>query len=107
TIKELQQAVKALKAQLTIQTRESTVKIVLPEKFNSTKGKLRHFLTSIEMYLRINTRAFPTPQDNIMAASMYLKGDTLKWMQPYLRDYLNNHEDGSMRPETDVIFKSY
>ncbi|OCK72967.1 hypothetical protein K432DRAFT_451201 [Lepidopterella palustris CBS 459.81] len=42
-----------------------------------------------------------------MAASIYLKGDALKWMQLYLRDYLDNHEDGSMRLEIDVIFKSY
>ena len=54
TLMEMQQAIVQLQGHAQASTYAATTKISPPKKFDGTRGKLKTFLISIEMYLRFN-----------------------------------------------------
>jgi hypothetical protein len=106
-ILQLQAAVVDLGGRVDAQRHAATTKVPLPKKFDGTRGKLKGFLTSMDLYLRFNKATFVTEQDRVLAAGMNMEGDALEWFQPYMNDYLENHGADDTNEDTDQIFASY
>jgi hypothetical protein len=82
------------------------LKVPLPDKYDGSKGKLQAFLTSANMYIRYNKGLFPTEADKVLVIANQLSGTAFDWMEPRIRDWLDNHYD-EQQPETRYMFKDF
>ncbi|KAJ5239577.1 hypothetical protein N7468_004196 [Penicillium chermesinum] len=75
-----------------------------PDFFEGHRGKLRAFLTQMDMQLRLVN--FQSEVDKVMYASTYLRGQAFEWFEPYIRDYTD--KPSKDRDEaTKEVFASY
>jgi len=86
----------------------NNTKVPPPKKFDGKhKHELKGFLLSLELYTRFNKLTFPTPRDEVLAATLHLEGDALDWVQPYVNDFLEHEgKDKDMMEGTRNIFKN-
>lgn len=86
----------------------TSTKVLPPRRFDGTPAKLEGFLTGMNIYLRFNHTAFPNETDKILAVGMQMEGDAGDWMEPMVKDYLDNAEDLSdCKESTQIVFASY
>jgi len=61
-----------------------------PAKYDGSRGKLKAFLTQLEVYVQFYIDTLPTIQDQIFAAATLMEGDAADWIQTYVQDYMHN-----------------
>lgn len=85
-----------------------SAKVSTPETFDGNQGKLEDFLMQAELYFMFNAQVFPTESSKVLFASSYLRGRAAKGFRPYLKDWLDNQDDGEEpNTETKRIFGKY
>ena len=50
------------------------LKIITPELFDGSRGKLRAFFSQIELFFEFNVDRFPTDKHKVLFGSTYLRG---------------------------------
>ena len=69
------------------------LKINTPKPFDGSRGKLRAFLSQIELFFGFNVDRFPIDEHKVLFASTYLRGPAFEWFNSFLIDFLNNEPD--------------
>ena len=82
----------------------SSPKMATPEKYEGGRTELPAFLTNIDLVCLQNK--VPNEQEKILKTSMHMKGKAANWMQPYVKDYLENTDAAGMKPDTLKLFAS-
>jgi hypothetical protein len=87
---------------------QESLKVALPDKFHGDRKELETFLLQLGMYYRFNPDKFTTNDAMSLWASSYLRGEALKWIEPFLSDYFEKSQNPSMMMSTTmVIFGSF
>jgi hypothetical protein len=87
---------------------QESLKVALPDKYHGDRKELETFLLQLGMYYRFNPDKFATTDAMSLWASSYLRGEALKWIEPFLSDYFENSiNPGKMMATTMVIFGSF
>jgi hypothetical protein len=79
-----------------------TLRVSLPDKYHGKREELETFLMQVELYFRFNDEKFTTDDSYTMWVSSYLRGSAMKWMEPFLKDYLNNEDHPELQMQTTV-----
>uniref|UniRef100_A0A8H7KFJ6 RNA-directed DNA polymerase n=1 Tax=Bionectria ochroleuca TaxID=29856 RepID=A0A8H7KFJ6_BIOOC len=66
-----------------------------PEIFNGTQAKLQGFVTQLRVHFNYFPVTLNTDERRVTYAHSQLKGSTLDWFEPVIREYLSGH--GSQR----------
>jgi hypothetical protein len=82
-------------------------KVSSPETFDGTQGKLEGFQLQVQLYFHFNRAQFTSEADKVLYAASFLRGRAAKGFRPFLKDWLDNQEDGTTRTETRQIFHDY
>jgi hypothetical protein len=74
-----------------------TLRVKLPDTFSGNRKELEVFLLQVELYVNFNEDKFPTNESFGLWTASYLRGEALRWAEPFLKDYFK-HDDtcGSM-----------
>ncbi|KAM0179983.1 hypothetical protein ACHAPF_002516, partial [Botrytis cinerea] len=83
-----------------------TLKIALSNKYQGSRQKLDTFLLQFEIYFRFNKDKFIIKESKSIWTTSYLRGEAIKWIQPYLRDYFE-HNDKNRIQSIQTIFNSF
>ena len=65
------------------------IKIPAPDKYDSSRAKLRTYLTQLKDYLE-NFPEVNTGAKKVRVAARFLSGAAHDWFEPTLRDFLEN-----------------
>jgi hypothetical protein len=77
------------------------------KSFNGKRSTLRQYLTSMDMYIRINNLSNTTKSDKVLFARTYLTGAAFDWFEPFMRDFQENPKRADRKDSTDAVFDSY
>ena len=78
------------------------IKIKTPDEYHGDRSELETFLLQCDLYIWHNQDRFQT-ENEVMFVVTYLRGKAFKWIQPHLKDYLEN-TDTDREPETRATF---
>ncbi|EDO02460.1 hypothetical protein SS1G_04936 [Sclerotinia sclerotiorum 1980 UF-70] len=82
-----------------------TLKVALPDRFTGNRQELETFLLQLEIYFQFNQDKFNHDADKSVWAASYLRGEAVKWIQSYLKDYFTNLSEPKKRMyPTQTIF---
>jgi hypothetical protein len=82
-------------------------KVSTPETFDGTLGRLEAFQLQVQLYFYFNKAQFQKETDKVLYAASFLRGRAEKGFRPYLKDWLENHDEGTPKTETRKIFHDY
>ena len=66
---------------------KETLWVKLPDTFSSNRKELKVFLMQVEVYQYFNDDKFPTAESYAIWTASYLRGEALRWIEPFLKDY--------------------
>ncbi|APA10028.1 hypothetical protein sscle_05g047980 [Sclerotinia sclerotiorum 1980 UF-70] len=85
-----------------------TLKIALSDRFTGNRQELETFLLQLEIYFQFNQDKFNNDADKSVWAASYLRGEAVKWIQSYLKDYFTNLSEPKKRIHpTQAIFERF
>ena len=64
-----------------------TLRVKLPDTFSGNRKELEVFLLQVELYAHFNDDKFPTDESYGLWTASYLRGEALRWIEPFLKDY--------------------
>lgn len=74
-----------------------TLRVKLPDTYSGNRKDLEVFLLQVELYQYFNDDKFPTAESYALWTTSYLRGEALRWVEPFLKDYfLHENTCGSM-----------
>jgi len=82
-----------------------TLKVRLPKSYSGNRSELETFLLQCELYMHFNEDKFATKSSNALWTVSYLKGDTFKWIKPFLKDWFAHETLDRMMTQTRRIFE--
>ena len=80
------------------ETRQSKGKVARPDLFNGDRNKLDDWLLQFDIFFKLENDTVEQ-EDRATLVASYMRGPALKWVQPYLKKYMdaNNQEDDIIR----------
>lgn len=72
-----------------------TLRVKLPDTFSGNRKDLEIFILQVELYMHFNDDKFPDPRSYPLWTTSYLRGEALRWVEPFLADYFENKNEGS------------
>ncbi len=78
-----------------------------PDTFDGTRGKLRTFLSQVELCFFLEPRQFSTHQKRVLYSITFLRGAAFDWANVFLRDFLDNMDRTERRNETNEVMESW
>ena len=64
-----------------------TLCVKLPNTYSGNRKELEVFLLQVELYTHFNDDKFPTNESYGLWTASYLRGEALRWVEPFLKDY--------------------
>jgi hypothetical protein len=113
TMEQMSQLVQQLQAQnaelmaRSNQVSGAVTKVPPPRPFSGKPEELRGFLTQMRVFMRLYAGQFGTEEAKVLYAGSLLEADALAWMEPHLRDRVENPKLKDQKEETREIFESY
>ena len=83
------------------------LKIATPIKYTEDWKKLKPFLLQCKLYYRFNKDQFYEAGNKVLYAMYYLEGNAGNWMQPFLKDYIENPNTANQDDDTKQLFASW
>lgn len=86
---------------------QETLRVKLPDTFSGNRKELEVFLLQVSLYQHFNNDKFPQPSSYALWTASYLRGEALRWVEPFLKDlFKNSAEPDKMMATTRAIFSS-
>ncbi|KFY32304.1 hypothetical protein V493_00324, partial [Pseudogymnoascus sp. VKM F-4281 (FW-2241)] len=83
-----------------------TLRVKLPDTYSGNRKELEVFLLQVELYSHFNDDKFPTNESYALWTSSYLRGEALRWVEPFLKDYFLHEETcGAMATTKNIHYK--
>ncbi|ELR08223.1 hypothetical protein GMDG_08621, partial [Pseudogymnoascus destructans 20631-21] len=60
---------------------------------SGNRKELEVFLLQVELYQHFNDEKFPTQESYALWTVSYLRGEALRWVEPFLKDYFKYESD--------------
>jgi hypothetical protein len=106
-IVQLEAAVNALLAKTHQLETFKGIKANKAKSFNGKRSTLRRYLTSMDMYIRINNLSNASESNKVLFAGTYLTRAAFDWFEPFMRDFQENPKRADRKDSTDAVFDSY
>ena len=81
-------------------------KVTKPNRFSDVQGILKPWLTMVTINFRAYFTMFPTEENKILFAISYFDGTTFNWVQPRLKNFLEN-ENKKQKQKTQQMFYKF
>ena len=79
-----------------------SAKVNTPPKFRGEVGKLKEFITKLQIYYKYNFNSFDSEVNKVTYAISYIKESVFKFVKTFLSDY--GKEEKLRIKETNIIF---
>lgn len=84
-----------------------TLRVKLPDTYSGNRKDLEVFLLQVELYSHFNDEKFPTNESYALWTSSYLRGEALRWVEPFLKDYFLHEDTCGAMITTKNMFRSW
>lgn len=86
---------------------KETLRVKLPDTFSGNRKDLEVFLLQVELYTHFNEDKFPTDESYGLWTSSYLRGEAMRWVEPFLKDYFQYEETCGRMATTRSMFGTW
>ena len=84
-----------------------TLRVKLPDTYSGNRKDLEVFLLQVELYTHFNDDKFPTDESYGLWTSSYLRGEALRWIEPFLKDYFQHDATCGTMVTTQTMFGTW
>ncbi|ELR09840.1 hypothetical protein GMDG_08706, partial [Pseudogymnoascus destructans 20631-21] len=88
----------------TINELKETLRVKLPDTYSGNRKELEVFLLQVELYQHFNDEKFPTQESYALWTASYLRGEALRWVEPFLKDYFKYESTNGSMATTQGMF---
>lgn len=81
-----------------------TLRVKLPDTYSGNRKELEVFLLQVELYTHFNDDKFPTDESYALWTASYLRGEALRWVEPFLKDYFQYEDECGQMAATKTMF---
>ena len=79
-----------------------SVKVNTPPKFRGEVGKLKEFITKLQIYYKYNFNSFDSEANKVTYTISYIEGSVFEFIKTFLSDY--GKEEKLYIKETNIMF---
>ena len=84
-----------------------TLRVKLPDTYSGNRKELEVFLLQVELYTHFNDDKFPTNESYGLWTASYLRGEALRWVEPFLKDYFQHEGTCGVMATTQSMFGTW